>query len=291
MDPPGVEIRVAPGSERNLTFILHPEARDAALWQPGSCLVVRATNPGQVVVTVTPTRSHGSVAASVEIESLTQGVPPRFSTSDRQSRNALSFSDDDDDFPANNGFRNRSQSNGRRDGEFTVLGHVAGRGDIVAASNEWIAGPSAPSRIEGLAIEWPDQPPGTELRYAVRYGKRNLLTSESRGLGSFVGSRGKALPIVGVNLELAGPSGSQLVAEALFLGAPIQRVTGQRIQLSGPTRQEPLVGLRLSLSEGNTAPARIRQEPSAPPLTATAARSSGRVRVFRGKASASSAQG
>lgn len=289
VDPPSVEISIASGSERNLTLILHPEAREASLWQPGSCIVVRATAPGQAIVTVTPTRPRGSSTASIQIESLTQGAPPvHLKSSNRQMANEISFGDED--VSLDNGFGSgaRRQSRGGGSGDINILGHVAGRGDVTAASNEWIGGPSAPSRIEGIAIEWPDRPPGVELRYAVRYGKRNMMTAESKGLGSFVGSRGKALPIVGVSLELIGGSiDNQLVAEALFLGAPIQRVAGQRIQLAGPTRQEPLVGLRLTMSARNTAAARVQPEPLPP---ATSARPGGRVRVFRGKSGAS-AQG
>jgi len=35
-----------------------------------------------------------------------------------------------------------------------LMAHVAGIGDVFVNLNEWIAGPSAPSRIEGIAVEY-----------------------------------------------------------------------------------------------------------------------------------------
>src|SRR5882757_9613058 len=91
--------------------------------------------------------------------------------------------------------------------------------------------------------------------------------------------QGRALPIVSVTVELTGEgaSGFQLSTEAAFLGAPLTRVTGKRIAISGPTGREPLVGFRLRVDEINM--------PLQPKLAPVAkAKSSGRVRVFRSRA-------
>jgi hypothetical protein len=58
---------------------------------------------------------------------------------------------------------------------------------------------------------------------------------------------------VGATLDIAGPSagGYQLVADAMFLGAPQMRVAGQHVVLSGPTGREPMVGLRLAIERSD----------------------------------------
>jgi len=52
-----------------------------------------------------------------------------------------------------------------------------------------------------------------------------------------------------------GPSALdfRLVAEAIFLGSPVMRMTGKRGVLSGPTGREPLVGLRLGPQQAGAA--------------------------------------
>jgi hypothetical protein len=116
-------------------------------------------------------------------------------------------------------------------------------------ANEWIAGPTAPSRIEGIAIEWPDKPHDIEMHYAVKTAKPEAASGRPVRPGAFAGTRGKAMPIVSLMLELSGPAAGalQFVVDALFLGAPTLRMTGRRVIAAGPTGREPLVGLRLAL--------------------------------------------
>jgi hypothetical protein len=216
-----------------------------------------ATSPGEIIVEVSPTRRDGSSAATVQVEPLTQG--------------------------------NADQSVGTveetavKGGDIRVLGHVAGIGDVLANADTWLAGPSAPSRIEGIAIEWPGKPSGLTVRYSVKTAKPQVNSGRMMDLGSYAGTRGRALPIVGLVLELSGPDASrcQFAVEAIFLGSPRQRATGTRVTLSGPTGREPLVGFRLRLDEVNAKP---QPAPSAAPAPARNDRPSGRVRVFRSRA-------
>jgi hypothetical protein len=134
-----------------------------------------------------------------------------------------------------------------------LLGHVAGVGDKLVRFGEWIAGPASPSRIEGIKIEWPNKPRGVDLRYAVRIGGQIPGATRPIDVGGFAGTRGRAAPLVGATLDIAGPSagGYQLVADAMFLGAPQMRVAGQHVVLSGPTGREPMVGLRLAIERSD----------------------------------------
>ena len=256
MSPPKVVVSPAAGDERKVELILHPDADRAVLWQPGSSLIVRTRSPAQLEVQVIPLRPNGSRAASVKFETLTQGTPTQ-------------------------SHRGRKDQDLETDG-LRLLAHVAGIGDVVVGPNEWVAGPATPSRIEGIALEWPQKPDDLDLRYAVKSATQ-AGTPKMVDLETFAGTRGRALPITGIVLEMLGDSASdfQFVAEALFLSSPTLRAVGQRVVLSGPTGREPLVGLRVTVQSTE-----IFEDP-APPAAAPAVRktplSTGRVRVFRSR--------
>jgi hypothetical protein len=259
--PPKVTIGSGRGSDASVVPILHPDEREPVLWQPGAALVVQAVEPGVLLVQVTPTRPQGSAVATVNIEPLNQGkAVANVTIGDR---------DLSQDAPVSAEFTTT---------DFRMLGHVAGRGDVLVGADEWIGGPAAPSRIEGLAIEWPTRPRGLTLRYAVATASPDVTSHAPVEIGAFAGTRGRALPLVGVMLELSGASASgyELVAEAAFLGAPIVLVRGQQLTLAGPTGGEALVGIRLKI-EQVTAPQ--PRSPSPKPAPATTPPS--RVRVFR----------
>src|SRR5258708_35189909 len=71
--PPRVAVSADSDSHSSMSFLLHPDHRDAVLWQPGSCLVVRAMAPGRLHVEVTPSHANGSAIATVRIEPMSQG--------------------------------------------------------------------------------------------------------------------------------------------------------------------------------------------------------------------------
>ncbi len=253
--PPKVAVVVNPKDERNVELVLNPDHKEAVLWQPGSCLVVRATRPGKLMVEVIATEDGGSTAATVKIETLAQGEAssPR---KDQKKRN-----------------RQPNEMAG-----LCLVGHIAGIGDVQSGPDEWIAGPDAPARIEGFSIEWPDKPADLDIRYSVRLARSHDVSGRMMGLGDFAGTRGRALPIVGVTLELAGAGATrfQLSAEAAFLSAPLKRSIGRQLDMSGPTGREPLVGFRLRVEEIN-----IPLQPTQRPIART--KPSGRVRVFRSR--------
>jgi len=255
--PPKVKVSVDPQYDDRVELLLHPSHSDAVLWQPGACLAVRATGTAHLYVEVIPTHRNGSVAASVKIEPLTQGKPV-----------APVVEDDEDAGLALVDL-----------GDFRVLGHVAGIGDVHVGAGEWLAGPSAPSRIEGIAVDWPGKPDDLAIRYAVKLARPQTNSGRMMELGSFAGTRGRAMPIVGITLEMSGPaaSGYQFSAEAVFLGYPSMRVSGKRIVLAGPTGREPLVGFRLRLEDMS-----VKSRPAPTPIQ-PARPSASRVRVFRSR--------
>jgi hypothetical protein len=263
--PPRVVVKPASGHERSVELLLHPDANDSILWRPGSSLIVRATSAAKLQVKVVPLRPNGSRAASVRVEPLTQGEP----RADHLANAAWDFD------------TQASTLSGLR-----VLGHVAGIGDVSVNANEWIAGPMAPSRIEGISIQWPTKPRDLDIRYAI---KTPAQTGVARmvDLDTFAGTRGRALPVTGIVIELSGPgaAGGEIISEAVFLSAPILRAVGQRVVLSGPTGREPLVGLRLAIQKIGHSVSRV---PAAGDDAAAAPKYSdsstkGKVRVFRSR--------
>jgi hypothetical protein len=255
--PPKVVVVVNPRDEKNIELVLNPDHNDATLWQPGSCLVVRAMRGGKLTVEVIPQDEDGSTAATVRLETLSQGE-----VTSASSRPAA-----------------RPIVHAIEPGELRVLGHVAGIGDVTARADEWIAGPAAPARIEGLSIEWAGKPDDVEIRYAVKLARPHTVSGRMMELGGYAGTRGRALPVVGIMVELTGAGAShlRLSAEAAFLGAPVTRISGRQIEMAGPTGRESLVGFRLRL-EDVIAPLQPALEP------VRKDKSSGRVRVFRSRA-------
>jgi hypothetical protein len=254
-------------------LLLHPDAQDATLWRPGSSLVVRTTSAAKVHVEVVPLRPTGSRAASVRVEPLTQGEP----RADGPARAGWDF---DSQAAALDGLR--------------MLGHVAGIGDIIVNANEWIAGPKAPSRIEGFAIQWPTKPRDLDIRYAVKTAAQTGIARMVE-LETFTGTRGRALPVTGIVIELSGSgaSAAEIVAEAVFLSAPILRAVGQRVVLTGPTGREPLVGLRLAIQRTGVSASRAPGTGDASAATSRYSETStkGKVRVFRSRPASSLAAG
>jgi hypothetical protein len=251
--PPRVLVTPAEGHERRMEIILHPDATGPTLWQPKSGLVVRVNTPGTLQVQVQPAKRGGSRAAIVRIEQIQAGHAPA----------ALGGGN-------GAGLHTHVATEGLK-----VLGHVAGRGDIVVGPNAWIAGPAAPSRVEGVALEWPDRPASVDIRYAVQFANGQSGSGRMVPLGTYAGTRGRALPLTAVVLEMSGADDLKFVAEAGFLNAPTLRAVGRRVVLSGPTNREPLVGIRIGIEQ--TAPAEQNATPAMPRKPAGSAR----VRVFR----------
>jgi hypothetical protein len=254
--PPKVALSAVDGRER-IEFILHPDATEPSLSRPNSALVVRAHAQARLQVQIVPMRAGGSRAATVSIEPIQSGQLASIARGmDHNAAMAPELNLD----------------------AFKLLAHVAGIGDVVAGPRAWIAGPAAPSRIEGLALEWPGKPADLDIRYAVELANAQAGSARMVPLGTFAGTRGRAMALTSVMLQMDGNPDLQFSAEAIFLSAPSLRAIGRRVVLSGPTGREPLVGLRVSVERiaSIVAPDQIAR-PAPAPAT------SGRVRVFRSK--------
>src|SRR5262245_44384395 len=198
--PPRVVIST---DSKGIRFVLPPGVDEPVLWSPGACLVVLAHRSSRLEVAVSPAQPSGSVGARIKLVPLSN-VPAARRDESGSAVERLDAS------------------------RIQLRGHIAGIGDKVVRFGEWIAGPASPSRIEGIAIEWPNKPRGVDLRYAVRIGGQVPGATRPIDVGGFAGTRGRAAPLVGATLDIAGPNagGYELVADAMFLGAPQMRVAG-----------------------------------------------------------------
>jgi hypothetical protein len=256
LSPPHVMVAPAEGHERRMEIILHPDATEPTLWEPNSGLVVRVNTPGTLQVQVQPRRPGGSRAAVVRVEPIQAGRMSNTATGQSNGR----------------GSHTHATAEGLK-----LLGHVAGRGDVIVGPNAWIAGPAAPSRVEGVALEWPDKPADVDIRYAVQFANGQAGSGRMVPLGTYAGTRGRALPLTGVVLEMSSTDDLEFVAEAGFLNAPTLRAVGKRVVLSGPTNREPLVGIRIGIERVATV------EHVVTPAEPRKPAGSARVRVFRSR--------
>ena len=259
--PPFVTVTSDERDGSRLAILADPDVEGRVLSLPGDCLVVRALENTTLRLEVTPSVLDGSVEATIQLERLTNGAA--------EQRTGVGRRRAADPVPV-----------GPVEQKLEVVGHVARRGDVTVGADSWVAGPVDPSRIEGLTIRWLNQPVDASLRYAA-ITEGDFADADMVEHGSFVGTRGRSRPIRGVAFELVGRGASRyrVVAEGLFLGSLPVRSQGSRVTLAGPTGEEPLVGLRLSIEDraarGADAGQGFRGLPQSEPS---------RVRVFRGSA-------
>jgi hypothetical protein len=244
----------------SVEFLLHPDQTEPTLFRPGSAMVFRSMGTATVTLEISSSNPYGSLEAKFTCAPIT--------------------------FEANGQFGRTSEVQGTvqqsRNGELQILGHVANLGNVVVGADEWLGGPKHPARIEGVAISWKNKPDNLSLRYAVVPQGWQSRPPNYVSIGEFAGTKGEARPLTCVLLELGGPRSDQfsITAEAIFLGAPPQKATGDKIVLRGPMGQETLVGLRIAVQQIAVNKARAFEQPSS--AIPAASPNAGRVRVFRG---------
>lgn len=251
-------------SEAEIELIGMPGAKYATLSEPGELLVVRAFGPAQIRLKVTPARESGSIVADVRLEDLKSIglVKPA-----PQATNALMLPEG-------------------QTPELEVFGHLSRVGDVSAVSREWIAGPARPSNIEGIRIYWLNKPANVEFSVDGVLGGRAQGKVAPTCRDGLIGSRGRAIPLVGLNLRLSGAGATRynLQVESLFRGCQPTENRGRSIELLGPTGSEALIGLKIGIQvlEANLGSDTIKRSDRAQPEhTIEPMRSQARVRVFK----------
>ncbi|QCI66232.1 hypothetical protein [Phreatobacter stygius] len=272
---PSLVLTVPRGSGAELIDLT--ERAEQTLAKPGAATVVRAQRDTTISLEVVPSQIGGSLDAEVHIERMTAAITQ---PDDRRPPAAPVVVSSD------------------AIADLQVLAHVSRRGDILVGSGEWICGPQVPMSIEGIEIRLGRLAPDLDIMVSGSARSKLPVNFPVSSSGTFIGSRGRAAPLTTLTFSLIGRAASafQLSVDALFLAAPVVSRLGNSIELSGPTGNEPLVGLRLALraigQSGVQVPS-IRPVAVPPPKLVTgganqgdvsgtiAAGSAGRVRVFR----------
>lgn len=252
-EAPVVQVEPDWRSTGSLEIVSDPRLRNGLLTGPGAAVVVRSTGEGRLVMTARPRSPGGPVEARLQLEPLV--TVPGVGGSD---------------LPAGRG-RPAPQPVGGGDEGLVLTGHLSRRGDVKVGAGQWLGGPRQPLPIEGLQIS--RLPRGVELEYQVLVGARPAQWSPWVRASEYAGTRGRAMPLLGLRLRLGGDATARIRAEALFLGAPVVSRTGRQVEFVGVSERDPLVGLSLAIDvaeeAGRAEPRRVAPE------------GAGRVRVFR----------
>jgi len=215
-------VKPMPTSAPFLEVISTPGVVSGFLSAPGDFAIVRAEQPGQLLVKIVARAAGDPLEASFRIEPLSgdQAAPAETQAAPASEQGAP-----------------------------CLLAHVARRGDLQTAFGAWIGGPDAPAPIEGLEVRGA-LPNGVSLDIQPLLATNPPRWMDWAGPGTFVGTRSRALPLAGLRLRLSGTAAEnfEIVASALFLGSPVVSRRGREIEIVSAAGADPLVGLRVELS-------------------------------------------
>lgn len=114
---------------------------------------------------------------------------------------------------------------------FETMAHIYGRGDVGGRFGEWIGEPESRRWIEGFALKSNLLSGPSEMEYQAVLGRGWL--SPWVEAGEFCGSRGMSLPILGLNVRLAGKAAARFdaVVSARFVdGTVVGPVSDQPVE-------------------------------------------------------------
>jgi hypothetical protein len=255
-------LRPTEESEAFVDILSAPGLVNGFLAEPGDCAVIRSERPARLQLKIRAQGVEGSLDASFRIEPILYAGAPAAVAPQAAAQDAGGAG-------------------------FKLVGHVARRGDVAVDPGVWIAGPESPAPIEGVGVLGA-LPAGLGVEIQPLVG-----TSPPRWLdwappGAFVGTRGRALPLVGLRMRLAGERAADfdLAVDALFLGSPIVSRRGRDIEVIGPAAGDPLVGLRLDLVSGGVESDIRAQDQASPESHSVERRKERKMRVFRAAAGA-----
>lgn len=257
-------LRPVDGFESVVEILSAPGLVDGFLAAPGDCAVIRAEQSVQLALKIKGQGVDGSLDASFRITPVSGA-----------------------DVAANPPVPLQIGEDGAEESSFELVAHVARRGDVAVAAGVWVAGPDAPAAIEAVGIRGP-LPSGVGIEIQPFVGTNPPRWLDWAPSGAFVGTRGRALPLVGLRMRLTGEQAARflLSVDALFLGSPVVCRQGREIEIIGPAAGDPLVGLRLSLISEAVELDFGAQDQASPELHPVERHKESRIRVFRAAADA-----
>ena len=183
---PGVRISHAPATS--------PESLSISTFNPdgwlgeASAALVRVSQPSQMLVTIYQAPNSTIEAPKLQVLRLSEAGPTR----QVPAQAAIAA-------PAPGQAAAALQPSGAK---LEVAAHVQRRGDLLTRLGEWMGERGSQSWIEGFAISPARFVEPADIEYQAVLGK-GWLSPWSEG-GSYCGSRGMALPILGLRVRLKG---------------------------------------------------------------------------------------
>jgi hypothetical protein len=225
-DAPIAYVSAAGGCENVLDVFSAPGTQQGRLDGPGDALIVRASDTASLRIGVRRKSPDGSLEAALRLESVGN----------------LGAS-----APAPEARARVAETERATDGAMFVA-HASRRGDVAVRSGQWVGGPDAPVKIEGLEFLETGLPEIEIEAQTIGPGPGASWTAWTRP-GAFLGSRGRNLPLSGLRLRLTGEGARRymICADALFLGSAIVTECGRSVELMSASARDPLVGLRLEV--------------------------------------------
>jgi hypothetical protein len=142
-----------------------------------------------------------------------------------------------------------------------IIAHIQRTGDAGRAFGEWVGTPGSQMAIEGFSLTAPKELEPGDLTYQAVLG-RGWMSPWSES-GQFCGSRGMALPILGLRVKLSSAAAKhyELRYSATFLDGTKLEGLGSEDTCETPTLAA-LEAMRIELlpRKGNQAPAAPRED-------------------------------
>ena len=184
---PGARLTLPPGpSAQHVTIRSFRD--DGWLGGPDMAALVRVSQgPAQILMTVYMLPESPHTAPKLQVMRLSEGAPPPANTAPPESDGETVKGGADANGPAH---------------PPEVAAHIQVRGDVLAQLGEWIGEPGSQRWIEGFAVMPRGDVQADEIEYQAVLG-RGWLSPWAEG-GQFCGSRGMALPILGLRVRLRG---------------------------------------------------------------------------------------
>jgi hypothetical protein len=144
-----------------------------------------------------------------------------------------------------------------------MLAHIQTRGDVGAKFGAWLGEAGSGNWIEGIAVAAPEGIAAADLSYQAVLGRGWL--SPWVEAGAYCGSRGMALPLLGVRVRLTGEAAEtyDLTCEACFADGTKSGIKGNDETCEAESLAA-LEAVRISLRRKDANPKPVGRKPATP---------------------------
>jgi hypothetical protein len=224
-------IRISPPPNGNADIEIAGFRPDGWLAANGDAALVRISRgPAQVLVTIYQSPNAPDAAPKLQVRQLIGGVAQAV--------------------PA-------GQAAGGSE-KMDVMAHIQSRGDVGAKFGDWLGQPGGGNWIEGFAIAAPEGIQPADFSYQAVLGRGWL--SPWVEAGQYCGSRGMALPLLGlrVRLQRAAAEQFELGCSATFIDGSAAGPVGSDATCES-VKLAPLEAMRLTLVARTPKPGRAKR--------------------------------